>query len=68
MRCRDDPDIDLSRVVLADTDDLALLEYTQQFNLGGRGDLDDFIEQQDSPLGRLEAPDLRRRGPGKGAA
>ena len=51
---RDQPDVDLDRLVRADPDDLAALQHAQQLDLGGQRHVADLVEEQRAAVGVLE--------------
>jgi putative ABC transport system ATP-binding protein len=68
MRGREDADIHLAGLVLAQPLDFPFLQHAQQFHLDIQRHLADLVQQQGAAMGGLEAPLARRRRAGEGAA
>ncbi len=68
VRRRDDADVDLARLDLAEAPDLARLEGAQELRLQLDGKLADLVEEDGSPVGRFERADPVALGPGERAA
>ena len=65
--CRDEPDVDLNRLIGADRVDLALLKGAEQFNLYVEAQLTDFNQEQRSTRGFLELTCMFVVGAGESA-
>ncbi len=63
----EDADIDLDRGGGADPGDLALLEAAQELDLGGPGQLADFVQKERAGVGGLEVAPALGVGAGEGA-
>ena len=62
IRGGDDPREHLDRALAAEWLDLSLLQRAQELRLRGQGKVDDLIEEQGSPSGKLELPLLSLMG------
>jgi hypothetical protein len=68
MRGREDADIHLAGLVLAQPLDFPFLQHAQQFHLDIQRHLADLVQQQGAAVGGLETTLARRRRAGEGAA
>ncbi len=53
---RDEPDVDLDRIVRADSLDLSTFQHAQQFDLRRHGQIAHFVEKQRSAVCELKTP------------
>ena len=63
---RDEPHVDLDRLVVADARDLLLLQHAEQLDLRAHRHVADFVEEQRAAVGVLERADPIGVGVGKG--
>jgi hypothetical protein len=61
------PHIDRDALARAQAHHLAFLQYTQQLDLNGHGQIADLVEEQGAAVGLLEPAGLGRQGAGEGA-
>ena len=66
VRGREDPHVDLDRIVRADAGDLAVLQHPQQLDLRGQRHVAHLVEKQRAAVGVLELADAVGRGVGEG--
>jgi len=64
IRRRDHPHVDFDRLCPADAEKRAILEHPQQLDLGGRGHLPHFIEEDRPAFGQFEATEPPLGGAG----
>ena len=64
---RDQPDIDLDRLLAADGIDLAVLQGAQQLDLGFERQFADLVEEERAPIGLDELAGVLLGGAGEGA-
>src|SRR5687768_16738358 len=68
MSRRDEAHVDGARTDAANARDFPRLEHAQKLRLRGGGELADLVQEDGTPIGRLEQPGLRVHGAREGPA